>query len=82
MMMDEEERRQRTLTDADIAALTKALTDPLSEALRKKWITTFYQDLGKGIWALAWRAILLGILAIAAYGAIKGSGFHHIDGGQ
>lgn len=80
--MEDQERRQRTLTDADIEALTLKLTEPLSEALRKKWITTFYQDLGKGVWALVWRAIVLAIVLIAAYGAVKGSGFHHIEGGQ
>lgn len=72
--MDEDERRQRTLTDADVEALT--------EALRKKWIASFYQDLGRGVWALVWRAVVLAICAIAAYGALKGSGFHHINGGQ
>lgn len=72
--MDENERRTRTLTDADVEALT--------EALRKKWIAAFYQDLGKGVWALVWRAIVVAAVAIAAYGAVKGAGFHHIDGGQ
>lgn len=72
--MDEEERRQRTLTDADVEALT--------EALRQKWIRAFYQDLGKGVFALVWRAVVVAMIAIAAYGAVKGVGFQHIERGQ
>lgn len=72
--MDDNERRQRTLTDADVEALT--------EAMRKKWITSFYQDLGKGVWALVWRAVVLAIVLVAAYGAIKSGGLQHIERGQ
>ncbi|MEZ5691208.1 MAG: hypothetical protein R3D71_06050 [Rickettsiales bacterium] len=56
-----EENKNRNLTDADVAAIT--------EALRNKVIKQFYQDLGKGVWGLVWRVIVLALIAIAAYGA-------------
>lgn len=58
---------KRTLTDDDI----KALSEELAEALRERIKQEFYYDLGKGIWALVWRGIILGIIGIAAYGAAK-----------
>ena len=61
--MVEKERRTRTLTDADIQALT--------EQLREKVIREFYQDLGRGVWALVWRAVVLAMIAVAAFGAAK-----------
>lgn len=72
--MDENERRKRTLTDADVEAIAKAT--------RKAWSDGFYQDLGKGVWALVWRALVAGMILIAAYGAAKSIGFQHIDRGQ
>jgi len=54
----------RTLTDADVAAI--------ADALERKIITNFYSDLGKGVWAIAWKAVVGLVLAIAAYGAVKG----------
>lgn len=69
--MDENERR--TLTDADIDALTKAM--------RKAWINSFYQDLGKGLWALVWRVLLAALILVAAYGASKSLGNYHIERG-
>lgn len=52
----------RTLTDEDIEAIT--------EALEKKMTTKIYHDLGKGIFGMIWRGILLAIVSIAAYGAL------------
>lgn len=57
------ERRTRTLTDADVEALT--------EALREKVVSEFYRDLGRGIWSLVWRGLLIAAIAIAAFGAGK-----------
>lgn len=54
---------RRTLTDDDVEAIT--------EALRDKVITEFYQDLGKGTWALVWRALIIAAIAIAAIGSGK-----------
>ena len=65
--MQEKEKQnsadERKLTDDDVEAIT--------EALRKKMVNQFFRDLGQGVWGLAWRAILTGILIVAAYGAMK-----------
>jgi hypothetical protein len=53
----------RNLTDADVEAIT--------EALREKVIMEFYRDLGRGVWGLVWRAIVMAMIAIAAFGAVK-----------
>ena len=55
---------ERSLTDADV----KAIADALEHRLTSK----FYNDLGKGVWGLAWKALVLLVLALAAYGAGKG----------
>jgi len=63
--MDEyhgEERRKRMLTDGDVEALTASIRD--------KVIREFYQDLGKGVWGLVWRSIVIVLIGIAAYGAV------------
>ncbi len=54
----------RLLTDDDVQAIT--------DALEKRVVERFYGDLGKGVWALVWKAIILAILGVAAYGSIKG----------
>ena len=55
------ERRQRSLTDADVDAIVNKLEERVT--------TRFYSDLGRGVWAYCKKMILLGMLAIAAYGA-------------
>ena len=55
---------KRTLTDDDIAALSHAISKNMSDK--------FYNDLGKGVWSLLWKAILLAIISIASYGSLKG----------
>lgn len=57
-----EEQQNRSLTDADIQALTDALLE------RAKG--EFYKDLGRGFWGLAWRGAVVALLAVAAYGAV------------
>jgi hypothetical protein len=54
----------RTLTDADVEAI--------AAALERKIIANFYSDLGKGVWGIAWKVLVGAILAVAAYGAVKG----------
>lgn len=51
---------ERKLTDADIQALAKALKNE------------FYTNLGRGVWALAWKAIVVAVIALSAYGSLKG----------
>lgn len=55
----------RTLTDADVKAIT--------DAFFKRAKSEFYQDLGKGIWSFVWKAIVLSMIGIAAYGGLKGA---------
>lgn len=52
------EEPARNLTDADI--------DRLIARLR----SDFFMDLGRGFWGLAWRGVILILIAVAAYGAI------------
>lgn len=55
---------ERNLTDDDV----KALADELEDRLTNR----FYGNLGRGMWSLAWRAIVLAILGIIAFGSLKG----------
>lgn len=59
-----EERRARALTDDDVQAL--------ADEMERRMVARFYGNIGKGVWGLAWRAILGGLVVIAAYGAAKG----------
>lgn len=52
--------QHRTLTDADV----EAIADALQERIKAE----FYQDLGKGVWSLAWRGFVVMVIGIAAYG--------------
>jgi len=63
---------ERTLSDEDV----KAIVDGLEERLTDK----FYRDVGKGVWAFVWKAIVGLILFVAAYGAVKGGGIPPIGG--
>ena len=54
----------RTLTDADVKALAKELTQGFKQE--------FFSDVGKGLWDLVWKTIIMGLIALAAYGATKG----------
>jgi hypothetical protein len=51
----------RTLTDEDIEAITVAL--------EKKMTHKIYHDLGKGLFGMIWKGILIAVISIAAYGA-------------
>lgn len=62
----EEDKRPRHLTDADVEAIVSTL--------QVRVVKRFYTDLGRGVWGLAWRGIVLGLVAIAAYGAWKNGG--------
>lgn len=60
------DNRPRNLTDADVEAIAQALQVRLKNE--------FYQDLGKGVWGIAWKVIVAIIISVAAYGAAKGGG--------
>lgn len=62
-----EEEDKRNLTDADI----RALVDELENRFEKR----FYLNLGKGIWSIAWKVVVAGVLILAAVGSFKGDRF-------
>jgi hypothetical protein len=62
------DNRPRNLTDADAEAIAQALQVRLKNE--------FYQDVGKGVWGIAWKVIVAMIVAIAAYGASQSIGSH------
>jgi hypothetical protein len=55
---------QRTLTDADIEAIVNKAEQVI--------LARFYRNLGMGLWSMAWRAVVVAIVGIAAYGALSG----------
>lgn len=58
------ENEERKLTDADVVSIV--------EQLERRVTERFYKDLGRGVWALAWKTIVIGLIALAAYGAASG----------
>lgn len=54
----------RNLTDGDVAAIVEALTIKVK--------AEFYADLGRGVWAVAWKAVVGLLVGLAAYGSLKG----------
>lgn len=58
--MHEHDNEARNLTNDDV----KALADEMEARLMSR----FYGNLGRGVWDLAWRAIVLCIVGLAAYG--------------
>lgn len=55
---------ERTLTDADVQAIAVALELQLTE--------NFYRDLGKGVMGIVKKVVLLALIGIASYGAMRG----------
>ena len=54
----------RNLTDDDVKAVV--------DALEKRMTERFYNDLGKGVWSLVWKVIVVTLVGLAAYGSFKG----------
>lgn len=54
----------RNLTDEDVEAIVAALTSKVKQE--------FYEDLGRGVWSIAWKVVVGAIVAVAALGAHKG----------
>lgn len=44
----------------------------IAEELEGRLVNRFFINLGQGFWALAWKGIMLILLAVATYGAFKG----------
>ena len=55
---------ERNLTDDDV----RAVVDQIEERM----VERFYGDLGRGVWGIAWKAIVMGLVALATYGSVKG----------
>lgn len=60
---DADLKRHRTLTDEDVTAIV--------ERLRADMTKQFYNDLGRGVWAVVKSAVIAVALMIAAWGAVK-----------
>ena len=56
--------QNRSLSDDDI----KEIVDQLETRVAER----FYNDLGRGVWSIVWKAIVLAIVGVAAYGSLKG----------
>lgn len=54
---------ERNLTDADVKAL--------ADEMERRMVNHFYRNLGHGIWKLAWKMVVLAVVGLAAYGAVK-----------
>lgn len=54
---------RRLLSDADVAAIV--------HQLRKEVLQQFYTDIGRGVWAMAQRVFIMGLVALAAYGFFR-----------
>lgn len=58
------ENEDRKLSDADIEAILNQVEQRVA--------ARFYSDLGRGVWGMVWKALLLAMVAVAAYGSVKG----------
>jgi hypothetical protein len=56
--------QERKLTDDDVRAIVEQVEAAV--ALR------FYGDIGRGVWSLFKKALLMAIVGFAAYGSFKG----------
>lgn len=54
---------ERNLTDEDVAAIVAALSAKVKQE--------FYTDLGRGVWAIAWKSVVALLIGLAAYGSVK-----------
>jgi len=55
----------------EVSHLTEEDAELLARKLEERLVQRFHMNLGKGVWALAWKVILGVVLAVAAYGSIK-----------
>lgn len=54
--------------------------EKIAAALEKRLIGRFHVNLGKGVWKLAWRAIVFGLIVLAIYGATNHGGTSVLSG--
>lgn len=55
---------ERNLSDADV----KEIVDQLEARVAAR----FYNDVGRGVWAMAWKAFIVALVGIAVYGSMRG----------
>lgn len=60
--MDECEKRN--LTEQDV----QAIVDELESRLEKR----FFLNLGRGVWSIAWKVAITGVIILSAIGSLKG----------
>ncbi len=49
--------------------------DAIARKVFSRFQDQFYMNVGKGLWRLVWKVVILGLIAIAAYGAGGGQLF-------
>ncbi|MCG2585522.1 hypothetical protein [Massilia sp. TS11] len=54
----------RNLTDADVKAI--------ADEMETRMVNRFYNDLGRGVWGMVWKAIIVALIGLAALGSVKG----------
>lgn len=59
---------ERTLTEADVRAIAAEVIRQGEPAVQH-W---FYSNLGRGLWGVIWKAIVVSLVGLAAYGAAGG----------
>jgi hypothetical protein len=55
---------ERKLNDADVEAIVSKMEERMTER--------FYGDIGRGVWAIVWKAVISALVLVAAYGSMKG----------
>ena len=55
---------QRNLTEQDVNAVV--------DELERRMVDRFFSNVGKGVWNLVWRALVVIMVVLAAYGAARG----------
>jgi len=54
----------RNLTEDDVHAVV--------DELERRIVERFFSNVGKGVWNLVWRTLVVLMVVVAAYGAAKG----------
>jgi hypothetical protein len=56
--------KQRNLTDADVEAIVTKGEEVI--------LARFYRNLGMGLWSIIWKAVVVSLIGLAAYGSLTG----------
>ncbi len=63
--MYENERRSTVLTEED--------REDIAERVFEKFKDEFFRNVGKGVWRVVWKSIIVGMIVLSAYGLGKGT---------